>query len=63
MGVETGRKFGMPLDAFTEEAYKGLAAGNPTTFVGNIGPAEMFHDIVEKRMTIINMLAQVMRGH
>ena len=28
MGEEAGRRLGMPLNAFTEEAYKELAAGN-----------------------------------
>jgi hypothetical protein len=62
MGEEVGRKVGMPLDAFTEEAYNGLAAGNDTTFVGAIGPAETFHDIVEKRRSIFNTLAKALRG-
>jgi hypothetical protein len=62
MGEEVGRKVGMPLDAFTEEAYNGLAAGNDTTFVGAIGPAETFYDIVEKRRSIFNFLAKALRG-
>lgn len=62
MGEEIGRKVGMPLDAFVEEAYSGLAAGKDTTFVGAIGPKEMFDDIVEKRRTIFDSLAKMLRG-
>ena len=49
MGEEVGRKVGMPLDVFIEEAYNGLAAGSDTIFVGAIGPKDMFNDIVDKR--------------
>lgn len=62
MGEDVGRNVGMPLDAFTEEAYNGLAAGNETTFIGTIGPAETFHEIVEKRMQVFKLLAKLMRG-
>lgn len=62
MGEEVGRKIGMPLEAFTEEAFNGLAAGNETTFVGTIGPAETFNEIVEKRMFLFNFLAKLFRG-
>jgi hypothetical protein len=62
MGEEVGRKVGMSLDAFVEEAYNGLVAGKDTVFVGAIGPKEMFNDIVEKRRTIFNSLAKMLRG-
>ncbi|KIN01480.1 hypothetical protein OIDMADRAFT_199063 [Oidiodendron maius Zn] len=62
MGEEVGRKVGMPLDVFIEEAYNGLAAGNDTIFVGAIGPKDMFNDIVDKRRTIFDSLAKMLRG-
>jgi hypothetical protein len=62
MGEEVGRKLGMPLDAFVEEAYNGLVAGEDTVFVGAIGPKEMFNDIVEKRRTIFDSFSKLLRG-
>lgn len=62
MGEEVGRKVGMPVDVFIEEAYSGLAAGNDTVFVGAIGPKDMFNDIVDKRRTLFDSLAKMLRG-
>lgn len=62
MGVEVGRKVGMPLDAFTEEAYQGLAAGNEDVYVGSVGPAEAFHEVVTKRRAVVQAFAKLMRG-
>jgi hypothetical protein len=62
MGEGVGRNVGMPLDAFIEEAYNGLAAGNDTTFVGSPGPAEIFHDVIEKRMSLFKGLSEVLRN-
>lgn len=59
MGEEIGRKIGMPLDAFTEEAYSGLVAGNPTTYVGSIGNADIFKEVVEKQMFLFNFLTGI----
>ena len=63
MGEEKGRAVGMPLDEFTDQAYKGLAAGKDQVFIGSIGPPEPFYDIVNKRRTAAENLAKVMRGH
>jgi hypothetical protein len=62
MGLEVGRNFGMPIEDFTEEAYDGLAAGKEQIFIGTIGPAEIFRDIVEKRTSLFQFLAKMMRG-
>ena len=32
--IKNGREIGMPLDAFTEQAYAGLAAGHEQVAVG-----------------------------
>lgn len=48
MGEEAGRRLGMPLNAFTEEAYKELAAGNDQIVIGSVGPAETFNEIIDK---------------
>ena len=42
MGEEQGRKFEMPLDAFTDEAYKGLVSGKDQLVIGSIGPNDAF---------------------
>jgi hypothetical protein len=57
-----GRNFGMPLDQFTEEAYKGLAGGRDQIIVGSIGPADVFHEIVDKRRSAFENLCKRMRG-
>lgn len=60
MGKEIGRKIGMPLDEFTEEAYCGLVAGNPTTYIGSPGPAETFKEVIEKQMELFNFLTGIL---
>ncbi|KAJ8098061.1 putative NADP(+)-dependent dehydrogenase [Lipomyces tetrasporus] len=62
MGEETGRNLGMPLSVFTEEAYRGLAAGHDQIVIGSIGPAETFHEIIDKRRSAFTALAMIMRG-
>jgi hypothetical protein len=62
MGLESGRNLGMPLNAFTDEAYRGLVEGKDQIIVGSIGPAEAFHGIVDKRRQAFSNLASAMRG-
>ncbi|KAI9370224.1 hypothetical protein BJX61DRAFT_101859 [Aspergillus egyptiacus] len=62
MGEQAGLSLGMPLDAFTQQAYQGLVDGKDQTIVGSIGPAETFHEIVDKRRTAFTNLARMMRG-
>jgi hypothetical protein len=62
MGEEAGRKFGMPIHAFTEEAYKSLVAGLDQIVIGSIGPAETFNEIINKRRTAFESHAKMMRG-
>ena len=52
----------MPLGAFTNEAYKGLASGSDQVIVGSIGPSDTFNEIVDKRNTAFQNLAKMMRG-
>ncbi|KAH8821400.1 oxidoreductase [Xylogone sp. PMI_703] len=63
MGEERGRNLGMPLDAFTEEAYSGLISGKDQIIIGSVGPADRFNEIVDKRRAAFEDLAQLMRGH
>lgn len=58
---EMGRKVGMPLDQFVNEALDGFQAGLDQIIVGSIGPSEAFHEIVDKRVEIFEQLAQMMR--
>lgn len=62
MGEEAGRNLGMPLDAFTEEAYKALAEGHDQIVIGSVGPAETFNEIIDKRRSAFGGLAKMMRG-
>jgi len=52
----------MPVDVFTDEAYKGLASGSDQIIIGSIGPADTFNDIINKRRTAFENLAKLMRG-
>ena len=53
-----GRKIGMPLDTFTDEAWNGLESGTDQVIVGSIGPADRFNDIVSKRRAAFEDLAK-----
>ncbi|KAL3465537.1 hypothetical protein BJX64DRAFT_275136 [Aspergillus heterothallicus] len=44
-----GATLGMPIDQFTDEAFKGLQAGQDQVVVGHIEPREVFFDILEKK--------------
>ena len=59
---EQGRQLGMPVDAFTDEAYKGLASGSDQVVIGSIGPVDTFNEIVDKRRTAFENLSKMMRG-
>ena len=63
MGEEQGRNFGMPLKAFTDEAFNGLASGKDQIVIGSLGPADSFHEIVEKRRIAFENFANIMRTH
>ena len=62
MDEEKGRQLGMPLGAFTDEAYKRLASGEDQIVIGSIGPADAFNEIVDKRRNAFENLAKMMRG-
>ena len=60
MGEERGRNLGMPLAAFTDEAYKGLTSGKDQIVIGAM--VDVFPEIVEKRRAGFDELATKMRG-
>jgi hypothetical protein len=62
MGQEAGRNLGMPLEAFTEEAYKALAESQDQIVIGSVGPAATFNEIIDKRRSAFETLAKLMRG-
>jgi hypothetical protein len=67
MGEEVGRKFGMPVDEFTEIAYTALAAGKDEVIIGTVGlgkgyDKEKFHAIVNGRRDAFQWLADIMAG-
>jgi hypothetical protein len=62
MGEEVGRKFGMPLDKFTADAYAGLAGGEEEIYVGMISPAvdPDYRELVRCRRNAITGLTRMM---
>ena len=58
MGSEAGRKLGMPLDQFTNQAYDGLISGSDQIVIGGIGPN--FQEIVDKRRGAFDLLTKMM---
>ncbi|RDW93870.1 oxidoreductase, short-chain dehydrogenase/reductase family [Aspergillus mulundensis] len=57
-----GAKIGMPLNQFIDEAFSGLQKGLDQVIVGSVMDKETFFDIVEKRRSMFEKLAAVMRG-
>lgn len=53
----------MPVDQFTDAAYKGLASGADQVVIGSIGPEETFNEIINKRRTAFENLSKMLRGH
>lgn len=67
MGEEAGRKFGMPVDEFTEIAFKELASGKDQVIIGTIGPGKgydenKFHAIMNGKRDAFQWLADLMMG-
>lgn len=65
MGAELGRKLGMPLDEFTELAYKELLSGQDQIRIGSIGPGkgydeEKLQEVIDKRMEAFKWLSNLM---
>ena len=62
MENNSGRQLGMPVQAFVDEAFKGMASGSDQVVIGSIGPAETFNEIIDKRRSAFQNLAKMMRG-
>ena len=52
----------MPLDAFTDEAYKRIASGEDQIVIGSIDPADTFNEIIDKRRNAFENLAEMLRA-
>jgi hypothetical protein len=65
MGEERGRSLGMPLDEFTDAAFKELSKGEDLVVIGSIAtePRETYMELLEKRRNIFNKLSGVMLSH
>ncbi|ETI21995.1 hypothetical protein G647_06065 [Cladophialophora carrionii CBS 160.54] len=61
MGADQGRQLGMPVDKFCDAAFDGLLSGSDQIVIGSVGPAHVFHDIVDKRREAFENLAKMMR--
>ena len=60
-----GRTYGLPLDEFTERAYKELLTGDELIVIDSIAiePRDTYMDLVERRRKIFTKLSKVMLGH
>ncbi|KAK0111229.1 hypothetical protein ONS95_001604 [Cadophora gregata] len=61
MTPDIGCKMGMPLHAFTEQAYAGLVSGSDQIIIGGPEPRETYLEVVEKRRSLREGLAAMMR--
>ena len=61
MGPTKGRAMGMPLDQFTDAAYKGLVSGSDHVVIGAAGPKERYDEIVRLRRAQFEGLSEMMR--
>jgi hypothetical protein len=52
---------GMPVTQFVHAAYEGLLAGKDQIIVGSAGPAEEFHEIVDKRRAAFDGMTKMIR--
>jgi hypothetical protein len=65
---EHGRKMGMPLNEFVEQAYEHLCNGKDQIIVGTVGPAgvggpaEMFFEVIDKRRKVFEWLSKALLG-
>ena len=53
----------MPLAEFCDKAYEGLTSRKDQVIIGSIRPPEKFMDIVDKRRSTFEFLANIMRCH
>ncbi|KAG8528501.1 uncharacterized protein KY384_007419 [Bacidia gigantensis] len=60
---EKGRSMGMPVDEFTDKAFKGMISGVDQVTIGAVGPQEAFTELVQKRQTAFENLSTIMRAH
>ncbi|KAL8730551.1 MAG: hypothetical protein Q9166_004005 [cf. Caloplaca sp. 2 TL-2023] len=58
-----GRQLGMPLDAFTEQAYRALAAGKDQIIIGAIGPEAEFNEMVDKHRAAAEGFWKIIQSH
>ena len=58
-----GRHLGMPLNAFIDTAYEGLASAKDQIVIGAIGPADTFNQIIDNRRAAFETLSEMIREH
>ncbi|KAB8217453.1 hypothetical protein BDV33DRAFT_193535 [Aspergillus novoparasiticus] len=56
MTPEVGRKIGIPLDQFIDEAFAGLQAGKDQVVVGSITDEKTFYEVLNKRRAMFETL-------
>ena len=62
---ERGRAMGMPVSEFTDQAFKGLVAGDEVVCIGHVvavdGPT--YHGFVAARKNIFDKLSDILMAH
>ena len=54
---------GMPIDQFTDAAYKGLVSGSDQIVIGDVAGAERFNRIIDERRAAFEDLAKMLQSH
>ncbi|BAE59277.1 unnamed protein product [Aspergillus oryzae RIB40] len=60
MTPEVGRKIGMPLDQFIDEAFAGLQAGKDQVVVGSIADEKTFYEVLNNRRAMFETLSKLL---
>ena len=60
MTPEVGRKVGMPLDQFIDEAFVGFQAGKDQVVVGSVADEKTFYEVLNKRRALFETLSKLL---
>ncbi|KAE8383007.1 CobW/HypB/UreG, nucleotide-binding domain-containing protein [Aspergillus bertholletiae] len=55
---KVGRKVGMPMDQFINEAFAGFQEGKDQVVVGSVADEKTFHEVLNKRRTMFENLSK-----
>jgi hypothetical protein len=63
MGVEAGRKFGMPVQHFTEEVFGEIVKGNQDIYIGTVGGStkEQVMEMANLKLAAFGRMTELIR--